>query len=427
MRGISNEWSNRAGVSVVAGFGMLVGVSCFSDPLSAAEGIRTLPDSARSMGMAGGRFANLDDSTVTRSNPANLTQLAFPEVMLSFQAWHGSTDFDGVTGVDDSMIKPWKFLGSLYAAMPISDSVTVGLGLTAPFGVGISWERDSPFRYSAPHDALVQTIAINPAIGIEVNEHLSLGFGFDILYSSIELDQIYPWFAAGFPGARDGDMDFEGSGWGIGAYLGMTVRITDNFRVAVTGRLPVNIDYDGDFTISDIPDPVRGVFSRNSDFETDIKHPGSIGVGIGWDVNKRLTVGADYEWIQNSTHDDLPLDIGSNQALLPTDRLVLDWRDSWTLSFGLEYEVNDRFTFRSGYMFSKSPFRDRTYSPVIPTNDRHIFSCGLGYAFEKSRLDLAYSFVPLEDRSVRKNQDPTFNGDYEAIWHVISLSYTRHF
>ncbi len=78
-------------------------------------------------------------------------------------------------------------------------------------------------------------------------------------------------------------------------------------------------------------------------------------------------------------------------------------------------------------MFSKSPFRERTYSPVVPTNDRHIFTMGLGYAFDESRIDFAYSFVPLEDRSVRNNQDPAFNGDYEAFWNVVTLSYTYIF
>ncbi len=379
------------------------------------------------MGMGGGRFANLDDASVTRSNPANLSSLESPQLMVTLQPWHGDTDFESVTGVEDSMIKPWKLVGSLYGAMPISEKVTAGLGVTAPFGVGISWPRDSPFRYSAPFDALVQTIALNPAVGIEVNERVSVGFGLDILYSDMKLDQAYPWFAAGFEGAKDGGMDLEGSGWGLGAYLGVTVRLTDDFRVAVAGRLPVKIDYDGDFEITNIPEPAAGLFSPESDFETDIENPASIGVGIGWDVNDRLTVGADFEWIQNSSHEDLPLDIGSNQALLPADRLILDWKDSWTFGVGLEYEVNERFTVRTGYMFSKSPFRERTYSPVVPTNDRHIFTMGLGYAFDESRIDFAYSFVPLEDRSVRNNQDPAFNGDYEAFWNVVTLSYTYIF
>ena len=44
--------------------------------------------------------------------------------------------------------------------------------------------------------------------------------------------------------------------------------------------------------------------------------PGSIAVGYGIDVTDRLTLGFDFQWSRNSSHDDIPIDIGNNQALL---------------------------------------------------------------------------------------------------------------
>ncbi len=394
----------------------------------AAEGVRTLPDSAEALGMAGGRLANLSDASVTRSNPANLSTLDRPQVMITSQPWYGETDFTGVNGREDSMILPWKPLGSLYAAVPLSDGVTAGLGIAAPFGVSISWPRDGAFRYVAPFDAVLQTAALNPAIGFDLGENLSVGLGLDIFYSRLKLDQYFPWgLLTGRPGTPDGIMEFEADGWGLGAYFGTTLRISDHQRLALTGRLPVTVSYSGDFHIDTVPGAFGAAFANDSRFETEIEHPGSVGVGYGIDLTERLMFGIDFEWIQNSAHDDLPLDIGRNQALLPADRLVLDWEDSWSIGAGLAYDLDDRWTVRTGYLFSKSPIPDHTFNPAIPTNDRHLFSVGIGYALPKGSIDLAYSFVPMRDRTIRGNQQPAFDGDYDITWSVFTLSLTRYF
>lgn len=378
--------------------------------------------------MAGGRLANLRDPSVTRSNPANLSFLHDDALMVTFQPWYGETDFTGVDGSKDSMISPWKPLGSMYAVMAISEDVTLGLGIDAPFGIAISWPRHGVFRYNAPYDAVLQTAELNPAIGVKLADWISVGVGLDIAYSRLKLDQAYPWSAAlgGLPVA-DGDMTFEGEGWGLGAYAGLTIQLAEHHRLALTGRLPVSVQYDGDFSITNMPSAVRGLFSSNSSFSSEIKHPGSFGIGYGVDVSEALTLGVDYEWIQNSAHKSLPLGIGKNQALLPVPGLKLDWRDSYTIGAGFEYKLSSAWMLRGGYMFSKSALRDTTYTPSIPTNDRHLFSLGTGYTFGKNTIDLAYSYVPMGTRHVRTAATPSFNGDYEIEWHVFTLSYTHRF
>ena len=91
----------------------LLFLSLLSIPAFAAEGLRTLPDTAEAMGMAGGRLAVLDDASVTRHNPATLTDISDTLLTVTFQPWHGKTDFAGASGQSDSMIDPWKLTGSL--------------------------------------------------------------------------------------------------------------------------------------------------------------------------------------------------------------------------------------------------------------------------------------------------------------------------
>jgi long-chain fatty acid transport protein len=396
----------------------------------AAEGLRSLPESAEALGMIGGRIALLDDPSVVRQNPASMGLIGEASWQTNFQAWHGDTDFrSSSTGKEDSMILNWKLLGSMFGTMPLSDKLTVGLGLSVPFGLSINWPRDGAFRYAAPFDATLQTIAINPAISYQLSKKLSFGIGADIIYSRLQLDQAFPWFAV-VPGSAPGEVTMQGDGWGLGAYMGINFEPAVGHRFSLTGRLPVTVKYKGDATWTERPAAVAGAFATSTTFRSEIQYPGSIGLGYAWLASQRFALGLSGEWIQNSTHDDLPLNVGKNQALIGGPGLDLNWKDSWSMGMGLQYKVTDTITFRSGYQYSTSPLRDETYIPSVPANDRHMFSLGLGYRKGKNSIDFSYTLMPMESRTVKGSTSTpagTFDGRYSFLWHVLALSVTRRF
>ncbi len=392
----------------------------------AAEGLRTLPDSAEAMGMIGGRLAILDDPSVTRANPASLTDISDTLVQVNVQPWHGKTDFTSPTGVKNSMTDPWIPVGSAYFVHPLSEKMTFGFGFSAPFGVAISWPEQGSFKYFGAYDANLQTIALTPALGLKINDDVSIGFGLDIFQSNLKLNQKFPWAAVAMAPVPDGAMEFEGDGWGLGAYFGLNFDLGERHHFSVVGRLPVSVDYEGDFTINNIPAP--GAALPTSPFKSEIEHPGSVAVGYAFDVNDRLTFGADFEWIGNSSHDDIPLSIGANQALLGGKTAVdLNWDDSVSFGFGLEYELTEALTLRSGYLYSDSPMNSTNYNPSVPADDRHIFSVGVGYTWGPNTVDFAYSYLAMDSSQITGNVTPAFNGSYQYHWDIVTLSYTRRF
>ncbi|MEM9283066.1 MAG: outer membrane protein transport protein [Verrucomicrobiota bacterium] len=391
-----------------------------------AEGLRTLPDTAEAMGMVGGRLAVLDDGSVTRTNPATLADHSETLVQITFQPWHGKTDFVNGNGVTNSMTDPWKPLGSAYFVTPIKEDLTFGFGFSAPFGVSISYPSTGPFRYFGAHEANLQTIALNPALGLKINDDVSIGVGLDIFRSSLMLKQNFPWAQVALAPVPDGTMKFEGDGWGLGAYFGLNFDLGERHHFSLVGRLPISVDYEGDFTIDRIPAP--GAAAPTSVFQSEIEHPGSIGVGYAFDISEQLTLGVDFEWIGNSSHDDLPLNIGTNQALLAGKTAVpLNWDDSISVGFGLEYECSENLTLRAGYLYSDSPMNDTFYNPSVPADDRHIISVGIGYSWDVHTIDFAYSFLTMDSSDIRGNVTAAFNGNYDYQWDILTLSYTRRF
>ncbi len=396
-----------------------------------AETLGTIPDSAAAQGMSGGRYANLTDPSALHYTPANIADLTRPVAELNYAIWYGDVRFTQAgTGDSVKMRDPWKILGSFYSAYPIvPGKVVFGLGVTTPFGLDSQWPKEGPLKYLIPYEATLITLDINPVLAFKPVESVSIGIGLDIMYSSLELKQLYPWSQA-VPGLSlpDGTVNFEGDGWGLGAFAGITWKITPRQRISVIGRLPVDVEYRGTFNATKLPGFTKGTgVTSNSDFKSNIKFPASIAVGYGIDVTDRLTLGVDFLWAQNSTHDDVPLDIGNNQSLLGVPGLQVQWKDAVTVGAGGQYRLDDRWAIRAGYMYSTDSQRDSTYTPSVPSNERHMMSIGIGYKGPRHSIDLGYSYSLFPDRTVTGNTQPAFNGKYEMGWHVITSSYTFRF
>jgi long-chain fatty acid transport protein len=251
----------------------------------------------------------------------------------------------------------------------------------------------------------------------------------DIVYSSLTLKQDFPWSAiTGSPATPDGEFRFEGDGWGLGGFASLRVDLTAHQRLTLTGHLPMTIDYDGEFKAGNLPAPLQSLgFTATSSFTSRIRYPGKVSLGYGIDITEDVTTGIDFEWADNSVHQYIPLDIGNDQPLLGTDKIVLNWHDSVSIGTGMEWRPTEQLALRMGYLFTETSMPDFTFTPAVASNDRHIFSAGVGYKGRRESIDFAYSFVRMEDRDVMSNQQPRFVGEYTFNWHIFTLSYRHAF
>ena len=386
-----------------------------------------MPSSAQSQGMIGGSVGLANDPSIVRLNPASMLDVDGRRFQVSPSFLFGRTDFRSTSGEAHDMKHKLLLSGASNMVWKNPESpFAFGLGLNAPFGLAASWPREGPLKYQIPYEEELIYASLNPAIAYRFNKNISLGIGLEIAYSRLTADQDYPWNAVtGVPGTPDGDLTFQGDGWGFGAYAGINIQIAEGHRLSFVGRLPVSIDYDGDFDIDYVPGPLTGTFTNQSDFSSEIEFPASISAAYRLDLRDDLRVSIQYEWIQNSSHDDIPLLIGDNQPLLPSDRIYLDWDDSFSIGAGIEWDASACLTLRAGYLYSESPMGDFTFTPAIPADNRHLFSVGGTYQFNPSQsISLAYIAAFFEDRDVGANQNPVFEGEYNVHWDVLTLSYS---
>jgi long-chain fatty acid transport protein len=407
-------------------------LACLSPAQINAEGYRISPPGAFNLGRAGGRIAQVDDSSAVQQNPANLTGLTNAEIQLTPGIIYFSAHFDSSTapGQTADTKDPWNFIPNLFASMPLDDGkIALGLGVSTPYGLGVHWNPNSSafapgtgvLTYTSPYDVKLQTININPSAAMKFfDDKLRVGVGLDVMWSELTFKEFYPWFLLA-PGSPDGHVKLDGDGFGVGGNLGITWQITDHQRVAVTYRSPVHINYEGSTTIDNVPG--GGTLSRG--FSTSTTFPTIVALGYGIELPHNVRLESDFEWLEYSYFKNLP--INTDPSLGLPSSAPENWHNSFTIGLGGDWQFADNWVLRAGYQFYKSPIPDNNMTPSIPDANNNVFTIGLGYKHGHHSIEAAYGANFYDTRNVSNDVTPAFNGKYGVTVHLIAIAYRYSF
>ncbi len=390
-----------------------------------AEGFRNPPPGTFDLGRAGGRIAQVDDSSAVQQNPANLVDVTNIEAQLTPSIVYINVDFHSPSGQSASTIDPWKALPNFFASMPLlDDKIALGLGVTVPYGLSMEWDKNSSafaqptgnFTYAAPYFSKLTTINFNPTISIKLGDKVQVGAGLDVMWSELEFKQLLSPAVPNLEARADGD------GVGFGGNLGITWNVTDRQRLAVTYRSPITIDYSGTTKFNNYPGGVPG-----TSFGSQINFPTIVSVGYGFQVNDKIRLESDLEWIEFSRFKNLPVNVGANALSVPSQNIAENWRDTFTAGFGGDWKFAENWVLRGGYQFYQSPVPDSTFSPTIPDADQNVITVGIGWKGKHTSLEAAYGLDFYNTRNITTDQNPAFDGKYTFNVHLFSLAYRYSF
>ncbi len=358
----------------------------------------------------------------------------------------------------------------------ITDRVTAGLGIFAPYGLATEWLTTFEGRFVG-YDNELQSIYIQPTLAYKIHERVSIGVGLDVAIGLIEINQRLdfaqqPAPAPAPPGTTLGQLgippqtDFAQVklratyATGVAGNFGVHVKVTD--RISVAGRYltRVTLDYDGTATFESVstgimlpagnPFGVPGgtpldaviaglnLFSTgaplgNGDVSTSITMPDQLLAGIAVTVTPQLLLLADWHWVNWSLFDQIELDFAT--AATPDATLLEDYDDTNGIHVGFDWTANDRWSFRGGYWYNEAAAPDQTVTPLLPEGSRNQFSAGIGFQLtSKLRADVAYQFLKQNDRRGRVRERlpgetaaAVNSGLYESQAHLIGTTFTLHF
>ncbi|MCF7816840.1 MAG: outer membrane protein transport protein [Kiritimatiellales bacterium] len=395
-----------------------------------ADGYRNPPPTAEGIAKSGANMVFVDDASSIFYNPANLVDLSGVSVVLDLTlARTESTYTSAYSGQKATSDADWNALPNLFIGAPVGDrGLAIGLGISTPFGQGSSYNQNDlvnipAFAATNPpaiYEGQIALININPTMALKINEKLSFGIGLDVYYSQLTFKQYYPW--ASIAPLPDQNAKAEGDGYGIGGNAAVTWKFADKQKLAFSYRSEVKVEYEGDLTVSPTgvatPPQLAG-----SSFALDIIYPTVLGAGYGIELNDKIRIEANLEWLGWSANKSQTANLGSNGSLT----IPQNWKDTFTFGVGGDWQLDENWVARAGYAFIESPIPDQTMAPILPDADRHALSLGLGYTTGNHTIDVSYTYSIYGSRKVSPATNPLFPGSYDIDSDLLGLTYSYSF
>jgi long-chain fatty acid transport protein len=422
---------------------------------SYAAGFSLTEQSVTGLGRSfAGGAAWANDASTLYYNPAGITRLKTPEIVQGFSLISLTADFDKTLGVDaigqplsGGEGGPVGKLGgplTLYYTAPIDDEWFWGVGVNAPFGLATTYDRDWVGRYQATYSR-VMIINIQPTIAQKVSDNFSWGFGLDIQYMEVKLEnaldfgaicfgQVGPVTCTGLglvPQGADGYVSLTGNGMSYGWNAGFLWEY-EGTRLGIAYRSQVkhSLDGDADFTGTPAVFTGLGVFT-DTGIAADFDTPELLSLGVVREINSEWTVSFDLTRTGWDTFQELRVQFDNPSQ--PDSVQPENWVDVYKASVGLDWRMNEAWTLRAGFGYDNSPVSDADRTARLPDGDRTWLSFGgTWHHSDKWEFTAGYAYLqlgggnPLNFDQTGATQDHLV-GTYEGDAHIVGLEARMRF
>ncbi len=405
------------------------------------------------MGQGNAFVGQADDPSAVYYNPAGILQLEGTQATLGSTLIHPSITFTnqntslstigptGPPGRETDEKDMFFLLPHLYVTHRLTDKLGFGFGAFIPFGLTTEWPSDWEGRFIS-YRAVLNSYYFNPVVAFEPEPGLMLSAGIQVVYSTVELRRKTDLTPLGIPAGFEGNLEVKNvDGSGVGYNLGALVPLSEKNKLGLTFRSPVKIHYKGDADFS-VPSGfgIEPLFPDGG-VTTDITMPAIFEVGLTNQSFSKLTLSADLQWVGWSSFKSLNLDFENNTAAVTDSSFPKNWNDVINFRLGAEYELSPSLALRMGYVWDPTPVPPETLDTLLPDNNRHNVSIGLGYKSGPITVDLAYMAIIFPARNVNNclntvtgdcTTGPPFGqytqvGKYESFAHIGGLSFSYHF
>jgi long-chain fatty acid transport protein len=406
-------------------------LSCviFTTPIVAqAAGFALIEQSASGMGnaFAGGSAAAEDASTIY-FNPAGMTYIQGTQVVGALHLIKPNAEFNnngsigGVgrpAGGNGGDAGDLAFVPNMYFKTDFSDSIKLGIGVNAPFGLKTEYDSTWIGRFQAVKSE-VKTVNINPAIAFKVNDQLSLGAGVSAMWAQATLTRAFN--LAPF-GGTETTVKIKGDDWGFGFNLGAIFQATQDTRIGVAYRSKVDQHLEGN---SSSP----GFAALNTSVKAAVSLPENFSVSAFSKMNDSWDIMGDVTWTHWSRFKELRIDFAN---AVPDAVTPENWENTMRYSVGVNYHYSDAIKLRAGLAYDEEAIKDQFRTARIPGNDRKWLSLGANWkASPSSSLDVGYSHLFISDAKINDNQLATANGrligGYDGSVDILSFQFTHNF
>jgi long-chain fatty acid transport protein len=381
-------------------------------------------------------------------NPAGMTQLDQAAVSVGFSVIQPFVNYESNAGEESQMRRGTYVIPEVFFVQPVGERFAVGFGALSSWGLTTYWHQDSFARYNATKSVLEnKDYLISTAY--KLNDQFTFAVSLDIDDSSVDKQKKISQGAG-----LDGNFRLKGDSTRAGYRIAGMYRLNERHQFGLIYRSAVEHKYTGKVYLSELNySPVATLGGASyadifgTSFETDVVSkttlPDSVVLGYSFQPTPKWVFNADLEWMNWSVVNEEELAYpGLDELVAPHPLagfrgLVLnggnpasrDWMSMLSFAVGTQYNVSEKFRWRTGYYYRQSPIPGDTWEANLPDSDSHGVTLGVGYDLTKSlTLDLAWSGIYYNTREVDNTAaGGTINGTYRQTCNLLYATATYKF
>lgn len=402
-----------------------------------AAGFGLFEHGSKAMGMAGAFTAQADDPSAMFHNAAGLAFQREKSIMAGVTyitseegEFKGAAPFPGPNATG-KLEKLSEFLPHAYYVRPIGQRATFGFGTYAPFGLTTEWQNKATFsgRYLSVL-AAVRAVDLNPTFAWQVTPRFGIGIGAIVRVSDVELErylpQVNPFTAKVINvGKVNLNSDFD---YGYGFNIGLLGKPSDFFSWGLSYRSQITVKYEGDARFTQISSgspqldaAVAAVlpFGGPIPVKTEIGFPDLASFGLAFHFSPAFTVEVDANWTGWSSFDTLPITFPTKPAL--SSQVIEGWEDAYNYRIGCNWATSATSEWRFGFVYDETPQPTEGMGPLLPDANRNGYTVGYGHKGARLKTDIAFMYLPFENRSSSDNRD-NFFGSYTNTAYLLGAT-----
>ena len=363
--------------------------------------------------------ATADNPAAIAYNPAGISQLHGRNVQFGGHVISVNSEFRSPVGEESETDFEVQPVPMLYGTWQYGEGpLTYGLGVYAPFGLGLEWPEENPFSTIA-HEGRLIYVAFNPVVSYQLHPTLAIAAGPTINYSRVKLRQ-----DIGLVG--NDEFNFNGEDFGFGFTAGIRWAPHEKWAFGASYRSASSMDYRGTSQARTIP-PVNGT----AETRATVDYPQVIIAGISFRPTPKWNIEVNVDWSDWNTLDSVVFE-GTRKLFGADAVLPLNWHSSFLYEVGVTRYLNNGYFVSAGYFFSENSTSERNFTPIVPDTDLHVGSVGVGFRGAHWRWALSFQLITGPTRTVEGSTSTSIlgesaDGDYQWFNQALNFSVGYHF
>ncbi len=387
-----------------------------------AGGFSIYEAGARATGLGCAFTATADDGSALFYNIAGLSFLDGTRVDASLipvapKIKHRGVEPTGSDGVTSTVDQSFPIPG-FGVTHTLNDRWSVGLGLSAPFGLGVEWEDPETWvgRFTS-YDVDLQTIYVSPAVSFRVSPQVAVAVGADIAWQHIELSR---YVGAQFGGESEWvnaiDVQLSGtSDLNVTPTIGVMARPTEKLSLGAMYHHEKTMTFEGgEGTLTNVAPAAlaAAVDAQIADLggtayalSTELGLPHMLSLGASYRVHPRARLEVNAVHFSWSNFEELALTFSPDETGQLSTVIPEKYEDVWQWRLGAELDLGKQWSGLLGYVRDSSPQPKASMSALLPDADRNDWSFGVQHDHGPWRLTASAMFVMNEERDNLENGD----------------------